>query len=415
MSFPLGDTAAKLSFNKLRNHREASSVILGTLGLWVGVGAGLAGAAALAFEAQYRQRPGNELELTHGNWRLETFDPQHYKLVGELELMNQTRSLEIMVPELYGEAKLLSKGSLANLQWSTTITPEHDDASARADGYWFAYIVKTGKRTRLRVTLEITGPDLSDLQSAWVKLNYVTYGPQGRIPKVRHVVIPLQFPAIEENPVWRDRDGATLLPVRTHLLTPLDNPVEIVKRYVVPYAKPGDIVTIGETPIAIMQGRMRHPTEVKPGWVAKRVCYFFLPTSSLATACGLQTLVDVVGPWRVFAAFVGGAIARVFGHRGGFYQLAGEQARLVDDVTGTLPPYDQFIVLGPDNPQGVVDEIQRETGLECAIVDVNDLGAVKVLAATARVSEDFLNRALRSNPAGNADEQTPVVLLRPQG
>lgn len=85
----------------------------------------------------------------------------------------------------------------------------------------------------------------------------------------------------------------------------------------------------------------------------------------------------------------------------------------MDDVTGTLPPYDQFIVLGPDNPQAVVDEIKRETGLACAIVDVNDLRRVKVLAATAGVSETFLNDALRSNPAGNADEQTPVVLLRP--
>ena len=108
-----------------------------------------------------------------------------------------------------------------------------------------------------------------------------------------------------------------------------------------------------------------------------------------------------------------GAIARVLGRRGGFYELAGEQARLIDDVTGTLPPYDQFIVLGPQDPQGVVDEIKRETGLACAIVDVNDLQRGKVLSATSGVSEDFLNKALRSNPAGNADEQTPVVLLRP--
>lgn len=386
---------------------------LGTLGLVAGAGVVLAGLGVLALEGQYRRRPGNELDLTHGDWRLAVFEPQHYQLVGELELINQTSSLEIMVPELYAETKLLSKGSLADLQWTTTVTPQHPDEKTRPDNYWFAYIVKIGKRTKLRVVIDITGPDLSDLQSAWVKFTYVTYGPEGRIPKHRHVIVPLQFPAVDPNPAWRNKDGAELLPVRTHILTPLDRPVDVVKRYVLPYAQDGDVVTIGETPIAIMQGRMRHPSEVKPGWVAKRICYFFLPTSSLATACGLQTLVDVSGAWRVFGAFVGGAIARIFGHRGGFYQLAGEQARLVDDVTGTLPPYDQFIVLGPDNPQAVVDEIKRETGLACAIVDVNDLRRVKVLAATAGVSETFLNDALRSNPAGNADEQTPVVLLRP--
>ncbi len=53
------------------------------------------------------------------------------------------------------------------------------------------------------------------------------------------------------------------------------------------------------------------------------------------------------------------------------------------------------------------------TGLEAAIVDVNDLKRVKVLAATAGASEALLNQALLHNPAGNAAEQTPVVLIRP--
>jgi hypothetical protein len=96
-----------------------------------------------------------------------------------------------------------------------------------------------------------------------------------------------------------------------------------------------------------------------------------------------------------------------------FYQLAGEQARLIDDVTGTLPPYDQFIVLGPDRPQQVVDQIERETGILAAIVDVNDLRAVKVLAGSPAIPAGLLEQALLSNPAGNADEQTPIVLIRP--
>jgi len=384
-------------------------VVLGTLG----VGVALAGAVALALEAQYRGRAGNALDLTPGDWKIEVSDPQHYRLRGELELRNLTNNLEIFVPELTAEAQLLSKGSLDGVNCETTVTPRHEDEAARPDGYWFAYIVKVGKTTRLLVDVDITGPDLSQLQSAWVKVNYMTYGPGGRIPKKRHVIVPLQFPSVDDSSNWQRRDGAEMLCVKTHLLTPLDNPIDAVKRYVMPHARPGDVLTIGETPIAIMQGRMRHPSEIKPGWLARRICYYFHPTSSLATAVGMQSLVDISGPWRVAAAFVLGSIARVFGHRGGFYQLAGEQARLIDDVTGTLPPYEQFIVLGPHNPQGVVEEIQRETGLPTAIVDVNDLRRVKILASTSGVSQQFLEDALRSNPAGNADEQTPVVLLRP--
>ncbi|NES77419.1 F420-0:Gamma-glutamyl ligase [Okeania hirsuta] len=366
----------------------------------------------LALELQYRSRPGNALELTSGEWHLAVAEPENYLLVGEMELCNRTKSLEIMVPEIQAEVKLLSGASLEKVNYQTQIIPFHEDAPARPDNYWFAYIVKVGKKTKLKISIDIRGENLDQLKSAWIKVNYITYGPQGRIPKTRHIVVPLKFPDPKATPNQREAQNATVFPIRTHLLTELDDPIEIVQRYVVPHAQPGDIVTIGETPLALIQGRFRHPTDVKPGWVAKRICYFFLPTSSLATACGMQTLVDIVGPIKVFMAFLGGAIAKLLGKPGMFYQFAGEQARLIDDVTGTLPPYDQFIVLGPENPQKLVEQIQKATGLGAAIVDVNDLKAVKILAATSNVSTSLLEEALRSNPAGNADEQTPVVLIR---
>jgi hypothetical protein len=330
-----------------------------------------------------------------------------------MEFRNLTQRFEIMLPEVRAQVKLLSDGSLDGVTSQTKVIPCHKDAAARADDYWFGYIVKAQKNTKIKVSVDIQGQDLTKLQSAWVQVHFVTYGPGGRIPKVRNVVVPLQFPNSDTVPIARNVGVAEVLPIRTHILAELDNPVEIVKRYVLPRAQKGDIVALAETPLALMQGRYRHPSEVKPGWAAKRVCLFFLPTSSLATACGMQTLVDVVGPWRVVAAFAIGAVAKIFGKPGVFYQLAGEQARLIDDVTGTLPPFDQFIVLGPDNPQQVVEEIQRETGLAAAIVDANDLKAVKILAATSDLSVTFLEQALRSNPAGNADERTPVVLIRP--
>jgi hypothetical protein len=377
------------------------------LGLAIGLG-------VVALEVQYRRRAGNALELTSGSWNLEIYEPQRYQLLGELEFRNRTPRQEVMVPQVEAHATLLSKASLEGVAYKVRVKSRHVDAEARPDGYWFAYIVKVGKTTQFEIALDIQGTGLDQLQAAWIQVHYVTYGPQGRIPKVRHIVVPLKFPTPDQPERWRPTSDADVLPIQTHLLTPLDHPVAVVKRYVMPHALPGDIVTIGETPVAIMQGRWRHPKDVHPGWLARRICYYFMPTSSLATACGMQVLVDVVGPWRVLGAFLVGAIAKRFlGKPGVFYQLAGEQARLIDDVTGTLPPYDQFIVLGPENPQRVVDQIQQETGLSVAIVDVNDLRAVKVLAATADIRPGLLAQALISNPAGNADEQTPVVLIRP--
>ncbi|NET34897.1 MAG: F420-0:Gamma-glutamyl ligase [Cyanothece sp. SIO1E1] len=386
----------------------------GSLGIGVGLAAGLAGLIGLALELKHRRRPGNNLALKLGDWQLAVHEPQHYQVVGRPELHNQTASLEIMVPEVKVEATLLSSGSLSDITCKTRVVPCHPDAPARSDDYWFAYIVKSGKTTQMEVSVEIEGPDLTQLKAVWVQIRYLTYGPQGRISKLRHVVVPLRFPVVDTSKPWRLTPKAEILPIPTHLLTPLDDPVAVVKRYVLPHAQPGDIVTIGETPVALMQGRWRYPADIQPGWVAKRICYYFMPTSSLATACGMQTLVDIVGPWRVVAAFIMGAIAKkLLGKPGVFYQLAGEQARLIDDVTGTLPPYDQFIVLGPANPQQVVQKIQQETGLSAAIVDVNDLKAVKILAVTSDVIPSLLEQALIDNPAGNADEQTPLVLVRP--
>jgi hypothetical protein len=381
----------------------------------IGLGLGLIVLGGwIALEKPYRGRLGNTLHVSTSGWNFQLEQPHHYKITGYLTFANPLAHLEVMIPELEPELTLLSKDSLEGIEHTVRVTTEHPDAEGRSDGYWFAYIVKRRKATTVKLEIDIKGSDLSALRVAWLRIKYVTYGPQGRIPRIYHEVLPLSYPDPQEPLKWRSAEGASVLPVPTHLLTRLDTCVDIVRRYVLPHAQPGDIVSIGETPVAIMQGRMRHPTDIKPGWLAQRLCYFFLPTSSLATACGLQSLVDIVGPLRVFLAFVGGSILKVLGKPGGFYQLAGEQARLVDDVTGTLPPFDQFVVLGPDNPQAVVDEILAETGLGAAIVDVNDLKAVKVLAATSGASLAILESALLHNPAGNADEQTPIVLIRPQ-
>ncbi len=381
----------------------------------IGIGLGLALLAGWAgIESRYRGRQGNTLQVSSGQWKFDLDQTHRYQIHGELTLRNPLGNLEVMVPELSAEVILLSKDSTEGIEKTVRVTPHHPDAETRKDEYWFAYIVKKRQQTTVSIDIDIKGSDLSALRVAWLKVHYITYGPHGRIPRIHHDILPLSFPDANQSMRWRTAESGDVLPIPTHMLTQLDSCVDVVTRYVSPHAKPGDIVTIGETPVAIMQGRYRHPSSIQPGWVATRLCYFFLPTSSLATACGLQSLVDVVGPWRVFFAFIAGSVLKVLGKPGGFYQLAGEQARLVDDVTGTLPPYDQFVVLGPENSQAVVDEIKAKTGLSAAIVDVNDLKAVKVLAASAGVSLPVLENALRNNPAGNADEQTPVVLIRPR-
>jgi hypothetical protein len=126
----------------------------------------------------------------------------------------------------------------------------------------------------------------------------------------------------------------------------------------------------------------------------------------------MQTLINISGPTRVIISWLIGGIFKFFGVRGMFYRLAGEQARLIDDITGTTPPYDKCIVLGPKDTQNFCIKAAKKLNINVAVVDVNDLGRVKILSTNNVNNTEMIKRALKSNPAGNANQQTPIVLIR---
>jgi len=369
-------------------------------------------------ELRHRLRPSSPLELRGANWMVEQ-QGSTLRVEGVLEIANPHRRMEIFVPELTVKPVLLGSADPSHLTVTTQVRSAHPDEPARNDGYWAAYIVKGHKSTQANVTITIeakAGQNPAQVvDTLWVDVDWINYGPFGRLQRRQGVLVPLTKPTpLPSNQAnFRTGDGCAVLPLKTHLLGTLDDPIEVMRTYAGHLVQPGDVLTIGETPIAVIQNRYRHPSEVKPGFVARLACRVFHPTSSLATACGMQTLIDLVGPTRVLCAWLGGLILKLIGIRGGFYRLAGEQARLIDDITGTTPPYDQTIVLGPEQTAALCQRAAESLGVAVAIVDVNDLGRVKVLASSVGCDENLLERALRPNPAGNANERTPLVLVRP--
>lgn len=379
----------------------------------------LLGLGVLWLEARHRLRPASPLQLSAHDWTIHV-DGMDLKVEGWLDIHNPHQRMEVFVPEISVEPVLLGQKDLSSLRPQTKLIAHHPDEETRQDGYWAAYIVKGRKTTRVKVEITIDSQDgvnvAHDVDTLWADVHWVNYGPFGRLQRRQGVVVPLRRPAVlsaaEAN--FRDGDACAVLPIRTHLLGPLDSTVDVLRTYAGNLLKPGDVLTIGETPVAVIQGRYAHPATVEPGWLARLLCRAFHPTSSLATACGLQTLIDQVGPTRVLVAWILGFGLKLIGSPGGFYRLAGSQARLIDDVTGTTPPYDQTIVLGPADPERICQEAADALGVAVAIVDVNDLGRVKVLASSRDCDEALLHRALRPNPAGNANERTPLVLVRPR-
>jgi hypothetical protein len=377
------------------------------------------GLALLWLESRHRLRPASPLQISTSGWKVQREGDSQVLVKGSIQIHNPHARMEVFVPEISLQPTLLGRGDLSALTITNRITPRHPDEESRADGYWFAYIVKGRKTTQADVSVSISGPAGSDLKALldtlWLEILWVNYGPFGRLQRRDGVLIPLRKPA-PANPStanWRQGDHCSVLPIRTHLLGTLDDPTEVLRHYAGAVLQPGDVLTIGETPLAVMQGRYHHPATVEPSSLARLLCRVFHPTSSLASACGLQSLIDDVGPARVLCAWLVGMALKLVGSKGWFYRLAGEQARLIDDITGTTPPYDQTIVLGPDQPAAICAQLAADLGVAVAVVDVNDLGRVKVLASSPGCDEALLQRALRPNPAGNANERTPLVLVRP--
>ena len=377
----------------------------------------LYGLTLMVLELRHRLRPASPLHLQPADFAVSR-QARGLQVTGEITITNPHPRMEVFVPEIELRPTLLGQADLSGVRVSSRITAMHPDADPRADGYWTAYIVKGRKSTRATINVAIeTGEQDPQtlLDTLWLEINWVHYGPFGRLWKRDGVLIPLQHPDphSQNTMSWRAGEGCRVLPLRTHLLGVLDQPVQVLQTYAGNHLQQGDVLTIGETPLAVMQGRYHHPATVQPSALARLLCRAFHPTSSLATACGLQSLIDVSGPARVLNAWLLGTLLKLVGLKGWFYRLAGEQARLIDDVTGTTPPYDQTIVLGPDQPQRFCEQAAAALGVGVAVVDVNDLGRVKVLAASRGCDLELLQRALRPNPAGNADERTPLVLVRP--
>jgi hypothetical protein len=218
-------------------------------------------------------------------------------------------------------------------------------------------------------------------------------------------------------PVRRDAasDALAAIPVRTALVGVGDDIVETVGRAVRGIAHAGDVVAVSETAVAIAQGRVVAAERIRPSRLAYALSRRAGVLATVNQPESLQLVIDRVGAWRVVYAAARHVIGRVAGRRGDFYRVLGEAISAIDGYTGTLPPYERTIVFGPDDPGGVAQRIAARAGCAAAIVDVNDLGIAKVLGASAGVDEGAVEQALRANPHGNGDEQTPVVVLAWRG
>ncbi|MGE5589236.1 MAG: coenzyme F420-0:L-glutamate ligase [Bacillota bacterium] len=202
------------------------------------------------------------------------------------------------------------------------------------------------------------------------------------------------------------------VPVRTELITPGTDLPTFVQRYTQGIAEAGDILCLAESAVAIGQGRAVRPSDVRPGALARFLSRFPHPDGSLATPAAMQLAIREAGVPKILAGAAAAAVGRALCRRGWFYRVAGHALAQIDDIAGTLAPFENFIVLGPFDPQQTAEKVRQATGLHTAIVDVDDASHVDILALTGGIEPEELFLALLGNPQGNDDQQTPLVVLK---
>ena len=204
--------------------------------------------------------------------------------------------------------------------------------------------------------------------------------------------------------------------IKTHVITNDDNIVDVCEKYAKPLAQAGDTLVISEKAVACTQGRAIPLTDIKPRKLA-----VFLSKHVTKTPVGIglgmpepmeMALRECGTPRILFAAFVS-VIGKLFGKSGWFYIVAGDRARSIDGPCHyTLPPYNKYVVLGPEKPEKVAEAISAKIGINVAIIDANDLGCVILGSSKNALSDDILCRILKDNPLGQTNEQTPMGIIR---
>ena len=206
------------------------------------------------------------------------------------------------------------------------------------------------------------------------------------------------------------------LPVKTRILTPDDDMAQIAREYALPLLRPGDIMTISESPLAITQGRAVPVRDLKIGLLARVLWRFVAKVPygiGLRAPASMQCAIDECGALRILFAAGVGALGKLVGIKGVFYRLAGMQAALIDACgTSPVPPYNETVIKGPLNPAGEAQRISEAIGFPVAVMDINDIGGSWMIGGSRGVDKTFMEQVMKDNPQGQADELTPLCIVR---
>ncbi len=213
-------------------------------------------------------------------------------------------------------------------------------------------------------------------------------------------------------------DGLTYnrYPIKTHLVQPHENIIELIKKYVEPFLITGDVIFISEKMIAITQDRSINLKDIHPSWLAKfAVKYTYKNPGGLgiATPWTMEMVISEAGLPRFLFAALASVVTKPFGIRGTFYQIIGQRAKAIDGpIPHAMPPYNERVTLSPLNTNEIAKEIKKTFGHEAVIIDANDLGQEVLGKSSNAIEDSWAIAVFKDNPLGQGREQTPLCIVR---
>ena len=205
--------------------------------------------------------------------------------------------------------------------------------------------------------------------------------------------------------------------IRTHFITTDDKIEDVVSRYVLPNAQTNDIIILCEKIVSIIQNRVVYKKDVKLSFWAKFLSKFAMKTPygfSVGNPYKMQVAINSAGlPRILFASFLSG-LGKLIGVRGIFYRVAGNQISQIDGFYGkAFAQYGEMGILGSRDSDRVCQRLKDKFGFSFAIADVNDLGGNIIGRSNdLKDKEKKILTALKGNPAGQSNQQTPIIILK---
>lgn len=205
--------------------------------------------------------------------------------------------------------------------------------------------------------------------------------------------------------------------IKTHFVKQGESYINIMQTYALPEYQEGDFISISEKIIALCQNRVVKKEDLKVGFWAKTLSKFASRTSAgvgVGEALKMQYAINKVGLPKILYASVASAITKLFGKKGVFYEIVGQEVAGLDGFYNKV--WDEYGEIGiemPENPFGVCNEIKEKLGISCMLVDANDLGQeILGFSDDLKEKEAFLKEFIKDNPAGQEKELTPIILMK---